>query len=380
MVLSRTVCFAGPVSKSPHHKRIITHAAGFPWRRTSGGEEATGGGGETSEGLESAKTHVVDSSICGLALPTALEEKKRQEAAERRQGLKAAKTHVVDSPICGLALPTALEEKKRQEAAERRQGLKAAKTHVVDSPICGLALPTALEEKKRQEAAERRQGLKAAKTNVVDSPICGLALPTALSRKNHLKKCASNLDVETDQLLSAVKRQEEKHSTDAPADLARRVMDQSPTTTSRMTRLKNPESDDLADEEDYETMSMVESSSSEWLPSDPDTHDSDCYVSDSESILHALEPEVSAILKMGKGHPDRRKAFIKLQDEGDYHYNCKVLRDKEGPLIPKYRKSIEPTTQPDYVGHVLTAKLFIADSSCPNMNQTAHKDLVIQNA
>ncbi|KAK7089627.1 hypothetical protein V1264_024162 [Littorina saxatilis] len=62
------------------------------------------------------------------------------------------------------------------------------------------------------------------------------------------------------------------------------VMDQSPTTTSRMTRLKNPESDDLADEEDNETMSMVESSSSEWLPSDPDTHDSDCYVSDSESI------------------------------------------------------------------------------------------------
>ncbi|XP_070205690.1 uncharacterized protein [Littorina saxatilis] len=72
------------------------------------------------------------------------EEKKQQEAAERRQGLEAAKTHVVDSHICGLALPTALEEKKRQEAAERRQGLKAAKTHVVDSPMCGLALPIAL--------------------------------------------------------------------------------------------------------------------------------------------------------------------------------------------------------------------------------------------
>ncbi|XP_070212233.1 uncharacterized protein [Littorina saxatilis] len=359
------------------------------------------------------------------------------------------------------------EEKKRHEAVERRQGLEAAKTHVVDSPMCGLALPTALEEKKRQEAAERRQGLEAAKTHVVDSPMCGLALPTALSRKNHLKKCTSNLDVETDQLLSAVKRQEEKHSTDAPADLARMVMDQSPTTTSRMTRLKNPESDDLADEQDYETTSMVGSSSSEWLPSDPDTHDSDYYVSDSESIrvseseesvtdeimypmlsdcvhkdsepksnpqpdalttktyqqhdgptsvtcpqpdeltsvacaqpdgptsvtcpqpdeptsvaypqpnsectsgglkrhccmfcqklntkmsthltrCHALEPEVSAILKMRKGHPDRRNAFIKLQDEGDYHYNCKVLRDKEGPLIPKYRKRIEPTTQPDY--------------------------------
>ncbi|XP_070182943.1 uncharacterized protein [Littorina saxatilis] len=106
--------------------------------------------------------------------------------------------------MCGLALPTTLEEKKRLEAAERPQGLEAAKTHVVDSPMCGLALPTALEEKKRQEAAERRQGLEAAKTHVVDSPMCGLALPTALSRKNHLKKCASNLDVETHQLLSAV--------------------------------------------------------------------------------------------------------------------------------------------------------------------------------
>jgi hypothetical protein len=65
---------------------------------------------------------------------------------------------------------------------------------------------------------------------------------------------------------------------------------------------------------------------------------------------HSEEPEVAQILKMRKGEPDRRMAFIKLQDDGDFQHNYRVLRDKKGPehLIPKYRKATGTRQESDY--------------------------------
>ncbi|KAK7097915.1 hypothetical protein V1264_004821 [Littorina saxatilis] len=67
------------------------------------------------------------------------------------------------------------------------------------------------EEKRKKTEEERQQALEAAKIQVLECPMCGKVLRTALGRKNHLKKCASSLGVQPDQLLAAVKRQEEEH-------------------------------------------------------------------------------------------------------------------------------------------------------------------------
>jgi integrase len=63
---------------------------------------------------------------------------------------------------------------------------------------------------------------------------------------------------------------------------------------------------------------------------------------------HQLEPEVAEILKMRKGDPNRRASFIKIQDEGDFQHNYRVLRDKTGSLIPKYRKATGIGLETDY--------------------------------
>ncbi|XP_076446565.1 uncharacterized protein LOC143283970 [Babylonia areolata] len=67
------------------------------------------------------------------------------------------------------------------------------------------------EEKRKKEMEERQRALEDAKTQVLDCPMCGKVLRTAQSRKIHLKKCATSLGVEPEQLLAAVKRQEEEH-------------------------------------------------------------------------------------------------------------------------------------------------------------------------
>ena len=53
--------------------------------------------------------------------------------------------------------------------------------------------------------------------------------------------------------------------------------------------------------------------------------------------VHSKEPEVAKILAMEKGSKICRRAWIALQDEGDYLHNVSVLEKRSGFVIPKYR-------------------------------------------
>lgn len=52
---------------------------------------------------------------------------------------------------------------------------------------------------------------------------------------------------------------------------------------------------------------------------------------------HYDKKEVKNILEMTKGSKERRRAFIALQNQGDFRYNMEVLRSGKGTVIPKYR-------------------------------------------
>ncbi|KAK7464627.1 hypothetical protein BaRGS_00037827, partial [Batillaria attramentaria] len=53
--------------------------------------------------------------------------------------------------------------------------------------------------------------------------------------------------------------------------------------------------------------------------------------------VHGSEAEVARILSMEKNTKERREAWVQLTTDGDYSHNYKVLKDKRGVLIPKYR-------------------------------------------
>lgn len=86
---------------------------------------------------------------------------------------------------------------------------------------------------------------------------------------------------------------------------------------------------------------------------------------------HRLEPEVALILKMKTCDRNRRTAFIKLQDEGDFAHNLKVLTEKDGDLIQKYKQKAGPRPATDYLACQYCKGLFLKtllskhDHRCP---------------
>ena len=53
--------------------------------------------------------------------------------------------------------------------------------------------------------------------------------------------------------------------------------------------------------------------------------------------VHKEEKDVALVLLMTKGSIERRQAWAKLLNEGDYNYNYNALENNSGVLIPKYR-------------------------------------------
>ena len=56
---------------------------------------------------------------------------------------------------------------------------------------------------------------------------------------------------------------------------------------------------------------------------------------------HKNEAEVARVLQLEKNSPERRKAWRKLLNEGDYLHNYTVYKDGKGVVIPRYRTSTE---------------------------------------
>ena len=54
-------------------------------------------------------------------------------------------------------------------------------------------------------------------------------------------------------------------------------------------------------------------------------------------LCHRSESEVAYVLAMKKGSKERREAWGKILNEGDYKHNYEVLESHKGKLIPKYR-------------------------------------------
>ena len=57
--------------------------------------------------------------------------------------------------------------------------------------------------------------------------------------------------------------------------------------------------------------------------------------------VHKREPEVIKVLMIKKGTIERRKAWGRLLNEGDYLHNFSVLKVGSGTLIPKYRSKMK---------------------------------------
>ena len=70
---------------------------------------------------------------------------------------------------------------------------------------------------------------------------------------------------------------------------------------------------------------------------------------------HSDESEVAQILVMPKNSKERRNAWGKLLNEGDWQHNYNVLRNKKGTLIQKYRSDRD------------TVEDFVACSHCKGL-------------
>eukprot|EP00745_Piridium_sociabile_P041488 TRINITY_DN8204_c0_g1_i1.p1 TRINITY_DN8204_c0_g1~~TRINITY_DN8204_c0_g1_i1.p1 ORF type:complete len:792 (-),score=157.14 TRINITY_DN8204_c0_g1_i1:193-2568(-) len=60
-------------------------------------------------------------------------------------------------------------------------------------------------------------------------------------------------------------------------------------------------------------------------------------MSDHLERVHGSEPEVARVSAMRKGSAERRRAWGKLVNEGDFEHNFLVISANKGTLIPKYR-------------------------------------------
>lgn len=65
---------------------------------------------------------------------------------------------------------------------------------------------------------------------------------------------------------------------------------------------------------------------------------------------HSEEPRVARAIAYPKGSKERKEAWIILRNDGDYSHNFKVLKQKKGLVIPKYRASGHVSKTPRTVG------------------------------
>lgn len=93
---------------------------------------------------------------------------------------------------------------------------------------------------------------------------------------------------------------------------------------------------------------------------------------------HSDESEVACIMAMEKGSKKRRDAFVALQDEGDFQHNFKVLEQKSGTLIPKYRKeknsNVDDLVACTFCKALYNVKLIaVHDEKCPQKPSTERR-------
>ena len=93
---------------------------------------------------------------------------------------------------------------------------------------------------------------------------------------------------------------------------------------------------------------------------------------------HSDETEVAQVLAMRKGSQERRRAWLKMLNEGDYKHNYAALENGVGTLIPKYRsknKTVEDVVICSHCnGLYKTTLLYLHVKRCAMRNSTMKRE------
>jgi len=76
---------------------------------------------------------------------------------------------------------------------------------------------------------------------------------------------------------------------------------------------------------------------------------------------HGNEPEVQNALQNPKKSPARKEAWASIRNEGNFDHNFKVLKEKRGLVIPKYRRKLDKKhNHTDYLPCEFCKALYVA--------------------